>query len=97
VIEVALPLMAAKIKADPILEGALLGHGLRGGSSFLEMEKSHLQTLVGSVSFFLLAFSLLLTFAVAFTLSPTVRIGGLIGGRLGSFGSRWCGNEPPPQ
>ncbi len=52
VIEVALPLVAAKIKADPVLEGTLLGQGLRGGGAFLEMEKSHLQTLVGSVPFF---------------------------------------------
>jgi len=60
------------------------------------MEKSHLQTLVGGVSFLLLAFSLLLGFADAFTLSPAVRIGWLVDGRLGSFGSRWCGNESPP-
>ena len=60
------------------------------------MEKSHLQTFVGSVSFLFLTFRLLLGFAVGFTLSPAVRIGRLVGGWLGSFGSRWRGNKPPP-
>ena len=50
-VEVALAIVATEVKADPVLEGTLLGQGLRSGGAFFEMEKSHLQTLVGSVSF----------------------------------------------
>ena len=35
VIEVALPFVATKIEAQPVLEGTLLGQGLRGGGAFL--------------------------------------------------------------
>jgi hypothetical protein len=90
VIEVALPLVAAKIKADPVLEGTLLGQSLRGRGALLQMEKSHFQTLIGSVPLLFLAFCcLLLALAVAFTLPSAVCIGWLVGGWLGSFGCPW--------
>jgi hypothetical protein len=89
VIEVAFPLVAAKIEADPVLEGALLGQGLGRWGPFLEMEESHLQTLVGSVSLLLLAFGLLLAFAVA--LAAGWEAAGLAGSAAVG-----AGTNPPP-